>query len=82
MPTEERKMTDKFDMQVGEFRALQIPGRAMIAFEPTGTNLATYKGDVLVIDLKHDTPADAVKAIADLLNAYGSKVSIKDLSKG
>ena len=42
-------MAGKFDMQVGRFRPLQIPGRAMIAFEPTGTNLTTYKGDVLVL---------------------------------
>ena len=39
-------MADKFDMQVGKFRPLQIPGRALIAFEPTGENLASYKGDV------------------------------------
>jgi hypothetical protein len=65
-----------------EIRPLHMPGKAMIAFEPTGTDLGTYQGDVLVIELNDDTPSNVVRELADNLNNHGQQGFHSSLVEG
>ena len=73
-------MPNEADMQKGSFRLLQAGGRAMIAYEPNGADLANYKGEVVVIELRADTDPAVAQEITAFLNNHVEKISLKDLS--
>ncbi|KPL53607.1 hypothetical protein ABB55_16450 [Prosthecomicrobium hirschii] len=73
-------MADEFDINYGKFRAMVADDVAMIAFEPTGSSLTTYRGETLVIQLANGTSRADADALAATLNSMAFKVSIRDLS--
>jgi hypothetical protein len=74
-------MSDTFEMSVGAFRAFVTPQMQVVAYVPTGTNLTTYKGDTLVIELVSGTDVETADTLARSLNELAVKVSIRALGK-
>jgi len=74
-------MPTEADTRKGSFRLLQAAGQAIVAYEPAGADLANYKGDVIVIELRTGTDPKAAEEITNLLNSQVEKISLKGLSK-